>query len=113
LIHRWSSWSSTAEPAEWVSTLIETDEGLLVLLKAFVRAVQSHGIASQVSTTTRRIRLSELEPFVSIESPRARLASMTVTSQSEEDRRAVDALRMALRRKDKGLSEDAFRPDEE
>ena len=112
ILYQWKEWSSSEEPKKWVTSLLETKEGLLAFLRAFVQPMRSHPTGSAVVRTAWHIRLSEIEPFVAIDIVETKVKALEVGSLSEYDQRSLHALELALERRRRGIAEDAFTFDE-
>ena len=112
LLYQWREWSSGEEPEKWVASLIESKEGFLAFLGAFVQPVRSWQIGGAVVRTIWRIRLSDIEPFVAADIVEARAKELEAGSLSERDQRSLHALEQALERRRRGIAEDAITLDE-
>jgi len=105
VLFRWAEWTNDDEVKAWVSALISTAEGALVLLKRFTqRSTSTTGGAS--IRITWFIRLSNLERFANISTLTERANAIIVPGDDVEAQRALSAFREALGRRAKGKSED-------
>ena len=104
-MYQWQKWSSGEEPKKWVTSLIESKEGLLAFLRAFVQPVRSHSIGSAVVRTIWRIRLSDIEPFVAADIVEAKAKGLEAGSLSESAQRSLHALELALEDRRRGIAE--------
>ncbi len=112
LLYPWKEWSSSDEPKKWVTSLIESQEGLLAFLRPFVQPIRSQPTGSAVVRTIWRIRLSEIKPFVDADIVEAKAKELEAESLNECDQRSLHALEQALERRRRGIAEDAFTFDE-
>lgn len=112
ILYQWKEWSSNEEPKKWVTSLLESKEGFLAFLGAFVQPMRSHPIGSAVVRTAWHIRLSEIEPFVAIDILETKVKALEAGSLSEFDQRTLHALKLAFERRRRGVAEDAFTFDE-
>ncbi len=106
ILYRWSEWTSPEEPREWVGKLVESEEGLLALLTAFLQQSTSHGMGDHVARVYWYISLKSLEDFI----PASLLAEKTQQLQLErlndKERKAIHAFQKALKRREEGRSDD-------
>ena len=113
VLYRWQQWSSVEEPKKWVASLIQTDEGLLAFLRAFVKPAPSFTIGSLFVHQNWQIRLSTIEIFVNADLVRTRVKEIDATSLSEKDQLSLQAVEHAFERRRRGISEDAITHEEQ
>ncbi|MFQ5663793.1 MAG: P-loop NTPase fold protein [Terriglobia bacterium] len=113
ILYRWREWASPEEPNAWVEKLVQSREGLLSFLTAFVYRSTSHGLHDYVVRTRWRINLKSLEVFVSINTIEKKVTQLQIENLGEKEQRAVHALQKALKRRREGKSENQFWPDDE
>jgi hypothetical protein len=70
--------------------------------------VRASAFESHIATTSWRITLESLEPYLTIETLRERLATIHYPGLNAEDKQAADALREAIERHDRGLPDSEF-----
>ena len=107
LLYVWREWGQNAdEVRRYLDAFTATPEGTLRLLQKFVLKSRSHTIGDYVSRTHWYVRLSVLEPFVSVEAVQRVLAGVDKGALSDEDARAVSAFEKAVQRHAQGKPED-------
>jgi predicted KAP-like P-loop ATPase len=112
ILYRWRDWASVEKPRAWIQTLIQSDEGVLAFLTAFLQQSTSQTIGDHAVRTHWRIRLSSLEPFAEIEQLEHRVNSIKVRQLSEEQSEAINQFRKAIQRKKQGRPDDDWFHDE-
>ena len=115
LLYRWYEWTGNSdEPKRFCEERTNTPEGVAELLEQFLQQSRSHGMDDYVSRTHWHIRLSTIEPFVSIETLQEAVASIDRRVLSVEQSRGVKAFEKAVRRRAEGKPEDdPFQIDDE
>ena len=107
LLYRWKAWGSPDEPKTWATNLIQTNEGLLAFLTAFLQASSSQGMGDRVPRIHWRIRLKDVEEFVTIDELERGVSQLRPESLEERQQRALRAVQRALKRRREG------KPDED
>ena len=76
VIFRWSDWAGPDEVKSYLCQQIESDEGLLRVLVAFISEIRSAG-GGEGTTVSRYVRRSYLEQFLDLEELTARVQQVT------------------------------------
>lgn len=106
IIYRWAAWTSDQEPRDWIRTLIETDEGLLVYLKALVQKSASHNVGSHAISINHYIPLEGITRFSDICDLARRVGNLSAGPMSSlEDQNAIDAFHETLRQHERAAAE--------
>jgi len=113
ILYRWREWATPEEPKKWVEDLVESDNGTLFLLTAFVQRFTSQGIGDYVPKIHWRISPGSLENFISIDVLERRVKKIDLTGIGEKEQRAVQAFQKALKRRQEGKPDDDWRGDED
>lgn len=100
----WQEWSSIDEAKAWVGTLIESREGLLRFLVAHTHEVRSYGIESYTYRSSWQTDLQGIERFVDPEQIESRLVGSVAETLEATQKEAVNAFRVALKRRREGKS---------
>lgn len=113
LLFRWRDWAGQEPPAAFCAELINTSDGLLRFLKAFVNCSTSQGMSDHVAKLRWYIRRRDIETFSPFELVEAKVNALPAQLVlSEEDKRAVDQFKKTAERKRAGKSDDdPFRQD--
>lgn len=112
ILYRWREWADTEEAKKWVEDLVESPNGVLFLLTAFLQQSTSQGIRDYVPKIHWRISLSALENFISIGVLEQKVKEIDLTEIGEKEQRAIQAFQKALKRRKEGKSEDNWHDDE-
>lgn len=64
ILYRWRDWASPEESARWVEKLIETREGVIAFLTAFLQRSKVHGMGDYTYRIRYSISLKNIEDFV-------------------------------------------------
>jgi len=112
ILYRWSEWTSLEEPRKWVEGLIESKEGLLCFLTAFLQQSTSQGMEDYVLRIHWRINLKSVEDFVAPEVLARKIERLSLEDLTDEQQKAVRAFQKALKRKQEGRSDADWRDDE-
>lgn len=113
ILYRWREWATPEEPKKWVEDLVESHNGALFLLRAFVQRSTSQGIGDYVPKIHWRISLSSLENFISIDVLEQKVKKIDLAGIGEKEQRAVQAFQKALKRRQEGKSDDEWRDNED
>ena len=113
ILYRWREWTSPEEVKKWVEDLVESQDGALILLTAFLQRSTSQVVNDYVPKIHWRISLSSLENFISIHVLEQKAKDIDLTTVGEKEQRAVQAFQKALKRRQEGKSEDDWRDDED
>jgi len=101
LLYRWRDFSgSDVEAREWVTKLVQTDEGLLSFLVSCVTRPSSQGMEDFVAVVEDRIELKDVEAFMPVQEAQQRVARLDAARLGKMERRAVEAFKETLRRRD-------------
>jgi predicted KAP-like P-loop ATPase len=108
LLVAWREWGNESDVRVWVEEQASTDEGFISVVRRFVQPVRATTLGSHVSTTKWRITLGTIEPYLTVGALRARLTTIDDAGLDDGDKRAVEALRTAIERRDNGLADSDF-----
>lgn len=108
LLYRWRDWTSEQEVKKWVVELVASEHGATQFLRAFLHEGTSQGLGDKVAKVHWYIKLSETESFADSEQIEKSLADVSLSAQSERDRRAIEQFRRAIAKKRSGSVEDNF-----
>ncbi len=108
LLAAWRDWGDAEDVQAWVESLIAREDELIALIRRFVQPVRSSAMGSHVARTSWRLILGNLEPYLTVEALRARLAAVDDGVLNSIDKRAIEAARTAIGRRDKGIADTAF-----
>jgi hypothetical protein len=107
MLFRWKEWAGDDAPSAFCCKLVESDQGLLQFLRAFVVQATSHAMTDYVATARWYIRSSEIEAFLPFELVESRVNAVAVDSElSPEDLRALSAFKKAAERRRAGKRDD-------
>lgn len=107
ILYRWREWAGPEEPTAFCTRLVETTDGLLRLLKAFLVCGRSHGMSDHVAKLRWFIRRRDIEAFLSFDLVEAKVNALpTDLELSTDDKRAVDAFKKAAERRRAGRADD-------
>lgn len=113
ILYWWREWTSSEEPKKWVDALIESQDGLLFFLTAFLRPSTSQTVGDHVSRIHWHISLKSIEDFISVEVLAEKVGLLALEDLGEKEQRAIRAFQKALKRKQEGKSDDFWRDDED
>jgi predicted KAP-like P-loop ATPase len=113
ILYQWRGWTSPEEPRNWVTTLVESQDGLLSFLTAVLQRSMSHGVGDYVSREHWKINLQNLEDFVSVDVIEQKVNNLALETLGDKEQKAVQAFRKALRRRREGRPDQGFWPDED
>jgi predicted KAP-like P-loop ATPase len=108
ILYRWRDWASVEAPKAWAQRLIQSDEGILALLTAFLQQSTSQGMGDHTAKTHWSIRLSSLEPFVEIDKLEQRVNALPPREFSERQGEAIKQFQRAIKRRAQGKPDDDF-----
>jgi predicted KAP-like P-loop ATPase len=111
LLYRWGEWTSPEEPREWVGKLVESEEGLLALLTAFLQQSTSHGVGDYVARVYWYISLKSLEDFIPADLLAEKTQQLQLEKLDDKERKAIHAFQRALKRREEGRSDDDWLHD--
>jgi predicted KAP-like P-loop ATPase len=113
ILYRWREWSSPTKPREWVKQLVESREGILSFLTACLNRSTSQGMGDYVPQEHWRINLKTVEDFVNIDALERKVSELSCENLNDKQKKAVDAFRKAIKRRQEGKSDDNWRDDED
>ncbi|MBI4322937.1 MAG: hypothetical protein HY596_01530 [Candidatus Omnitrophica bacterium] len=119
ILYRWREWASKEEPTGWVTNLVESKQGLLSFLAAFLQRSTSQSIGDYVARVNWRIKLKDLEDFISLDVLEKKVEQLTTETPAknlgEREQRAVETFQKALKRRREGKPDDDWptREDED
>ena len=112
IIYCWCEWCSPNKPREWVERLIQSREGVLSFLAAYLHRSTSQGMEDYVPQEHWRINLKTIEDFVTVDTLAKKVAELSLKNLSEKERKVVKAFEKAIKRRREGKSDDDWRDDE-
>ncbi|MBI4849781.1 MAG: hypothetical protein HY808_14620 [Nitrospirae bacterium] len=113
ILYHWREWSSSEEPQKWVEALIHNKEGLLSFLGRCLSSSASHSSGDYVERIHWRIRLKDIEDFISPDTIAEKVSSLKIEELTEREQKAVRAFQKAIKRRQEGKSDDDWHYDEE
>jgi predicted KAP-like P-loop ATPase len=109
LLYHWRAWAGPDGPRALSEDLIQTPDGLLQFLRAFVVRARGHALTDHVVTSSFYIRRDDIEAFLPFDLVESKVNSLPKEARlSPEDERAVSAFRDAAERRRTGKSDDSF-----
>ena len=112
ILYRWREWASAEEPRKWVEGLIESEEGILSFLTAFLQRSTSHGEEDYVSQIHWYVNLENVEHFISVNVLEKKVEQLSLAGLGDPEQRAIGAFRRALKRKQEGRADENWLHDE-
>ncbi len=106
LLYRWREWADVEEARAFSGELTQTPEGAIHFVTGFLQRGTSFGATDFVGRERWYIRLENLEDFVRWEAIEERLQTVQLDSLSDRERQAVEAFRLAVQRRRRGLPPD-------
>ncbi|HVB20693.1 MAG TPA: P-loop NTPase fold protein [Ktedonobacteraceae bacterium] len=85
LLYAWKQWESEKAVKEYISELIKTTEGLLILLRGFEWEAMSQSVDSLVAKRTKKINKQALADFTNIDELDKRILELAKGELSQED----------------------------
>jgi predicted KAP-like P-loop ATPase len=114
LLYRWKEWAGEEEARVFSEELTRTSEGAVRLVTTFLLGSRAQGVQDFVARERWYIRLGDIEQFVRWEVIEEHLKSVPLESLAQRERRAVEAFRVAVRRRRQGKPDaDGFRLPED
>lgn len=113
ILYRWREWSSPEKSREWVEGLIESRTGVLSFLTTFLQRSTSHGMGDYVTEEHWRIKLTNVEDFVSIDVLENKLEELSLDNLSDKEMKAVKAFQKAVKQRQESKSDHDWREDED
>jgi predicted KAP-like P-loop ATPase len=113
ILYRWKDWTSPEESGEWVRKLVESDKGVVKFLTGLLNKSTSQGVGDYVPTVHWRISLQNIEDFVPVALVENKIKDIDVSTLTEKEQQAMRAFQKALRRREKGISDDDWRHDDD
>jgi len=113
ILFRWGEGASQEEPKRWVEKLVNSKDGLLCFLKAFVQEGSVSGAEDYAARVYRYMRLKSVEDFVSPEVVEERVKQISLDGLAENEKEAVRAFHRALKRRRERKGDDDWGRDDE
>ncbi len=113
ILYQWRNWTSPAEPSAWAEKLTQSETGAVRFLVAVLQKTTSQGIEDRVPKVHWMIRMENIENFVPSVLIAEKIRNLDTRKLKEQEQSAVKAFEAALRRKEKGISDDSWRYDED
>jgi hypothetical protein len=109
ILYHWRAWAGPDGPTAFCESLIQTTDGLLQFLRAFVVCARGHALTDHVVTSDCYIRRSDIEAFLPFDMVETKVSSLASDAAlSAEDQRAVSAFKDAAERRRTGKSDEGF-----
>ncbi len=106
LLALWHRWGEDGGASNYIESFINTEVGVLQLLRSLVVRSLRQGMGDYVSTERYYMRRNDVEALVCMDMLDAKVQELRVDGLGEEDRRAVNAFQKAMERRRTG------KPDE-
>ena len=113
ILYTWRKWTSPQEPSAWISKLVESDSGVVKFLTALLQRSTSQSMGDYVPKEHRSIRIENIENFIPSTLIAEKIQSINTEKLTEEEQKAIRAFQKALERKEKGVSNDDWRHDDD
>ena len=114
ILYRWQEWAGRDAPKAFCAELVQTPQGAVQFVEAFLQRSLSHALGDHVGRERRYINLGVLENFVPWEQIESALSGLDESSLTEKQRVAVAAFRTAVERRRAGKPDlGSGRDDEE
>ena len=104
-LYRWKRWGNEEKVNFWIKTQIDSVDGCINLLKAFLSKSSSQTVGDHVVKLISYIRLESIEDFVDTNYIREKLNGVDETSLDSKAKEAINAFKDALNRREKGIVE--------
>jgi hypothetical protein len=102
----WRAWAGPEGPTAFCNALIQTTDGLLQFLRAFVVCARSHGTGDYVATPHWYMQRNYIEAFLPFDLVESKVNTLPAdTVLSAEDERAISAFKKAAERRRAGKSD--------
>ncbi|MEI6634282.1 MAG: P-loop NTPase fold protein [Chlamydiota bacterium] len=102
LLSKWGEWGRADEPCEWLGKRLETRQGLLAVLLAFVHRSASRTEGAYIDKIHCKFDLKSLEEFVSADTVTAAIGHLKGQDLTDEQREAIGCFKKAKARKQAG-----------
>jgi predicted KAP-like P-loop ATPase len=113
ILYRWRDCTSAEEPARWVEKLIETREGVIAFLTAFLQRSKVHGMGDYTYRIRYSISLKNIEDFVPADVLRQKAEQVIIEDLSKEQQKAFSVFQKALKRKEEGEADSDWWDEDE
>ncbi len=113
ILYRWREWASSEEPKRWVEGLVESEEGLLSFLTAFLHRSTSSQGEDYIPQVYWHVRLEELESFIAVDILEEKVKQFSLTNLGDKEKKALSAFRKAVKRRRSGRGDQDWFHDEE
>lgn len=102
ILYRWQDWAGRDAPKAFCAELVQSPQGAVQLVEAFLQRSWSHTLGDHVGRERRYINLGMLENFVPWEQVESALSGLDESSLTEKQRVAVAAFQTAVQRRRAG-----------
>lgn len=106
LLYRWRDWANPEEPRGWVRKQLRTPKGVLTLLGAFTQEIHSRSLGDYVGRVQKRIPLSQLEEFISLEDVAEQLKLIALDNLTLDERQVIEVFEEARQRRVEGKGDE-------
>lgn len=113
ILYRWRDWTPPEEPARWVEKLIETREGVIAFLTAFLQRSKVQGMGDYTYRIRYSISLKNIEDFVPVDVLKQKAEQVVIDDLSKEQQKAFRVFQKALKRKEAGEQDSDWWDDDE
>lgn len=102
LLYIWREWGNPEDVYAWVRDNVASTDDLLSFLDSFVSEVTSHGFGNHTVRTMYRLNLESIETYIPLDTIRTMRSSISKDALTERQSQIIEALDIAIARKDKG-----------
>lgn len=113
ILYCWRDWTSSEEPAKWIEKLIETREGVITFLTAFLQRSKVQGLRDYTYQIRYSISLKSIENFVPIDVLKQKSEQIIIDDLSKYQQKAFSVFQKALKRKEAGEPDSDWWDDDE
>lgn len=99
-LYRWTRWGDKDYVLTWLDTQLESQDGCINFLKAFLSKSSSQVMGDYVAKIENKINLDSIEEFVDIEKIKRSLKNIDVEKLDNDAKEAVIAFKIAIENKD-------------
>lgn len=105
-LYRWKRWGDEKKVISWLKSQTLTTDGCVNLLKAFASKSSSQAMGDYVAKITTNIKLESIENFLEIDPIADAIRNINEADLDEVAHEAIEAFKVALERREKGISDD-------
>ncbi len=101
MLYRWRDWRKVEEPREFAGTFLDSDEGIVFLVKSFLSRSHRHSMGDYISRVVYKIDYKGLSEFIDLERVKEHIKKIDISKLSGNSKRAVELFLKNFDRKDK------------